>query len=62
MNNIRRDSENNIFAGVLSGIAKQFNWNTTLLRIIWVILTLTPFPGLILYLLLWIIIPKEDLK
>ncbi|TPR26518.1 PspC domain-containing protein [Apilactobacillus micheneri] len=51
-----------MFAGVLSGIAKQFNWNKTILRIIWVILTLTPFPGLILYLLLWIIIPKEDLK
>ncbi|UQS81549.1 PspC domain-containing protein [Bombilactobacillus folatiphilus] len=52
---IRRSSRNRVVAGVLGGLAVHFDWNANLLRIIWVLLTLTPFPGLIIYLILWLI-------
>ena len=55
-----RSRNNRVIAGVLGGIAEHFNWNATTLRVIWAIATITPFPGLIIYLILWLIMPKES--
>ncbi len=45
-------------AGVCGGIANYFNIDPTLVRIIFVILTLMGGPGLLLYIVLWLVMPE----
>jgi len=61
--NIHRSRNDRVIAGVLGGIAEHFDWNTNLTRIIFVLLAVTPmFPGIIAYLVLWLLMkdPIED--
>ncbi|EHO48563.1 PspC domain-containing protein [Lentilactobacillus kisonensis] len=54
--NIHRSKDDRIIGGVLGGLSEHFNWNATLVRILFVILGLTPIvPGIIIYLVLWIL-------
>lgn len=48
-------------AGICGGIAQYFGWDKDLTRIIWLLLTLftAGFPGIIAYIVLWILMPKE---
>jgi phage shock protein C len=48
-------------AGVLSGIAIYLNMDPTIIRILFVVLSIASigFPGLLAYLIMWIIIPEE---
>jgi len=46
-------------AGVCGGIAEYLNLDPTIVRIVWVILTLAGGPGLILYIILALIVPEE---
>jgi len=50
-----------LIAGVCGGIAKWLGWDPTIVRVVYVMLTLlsAAFPGLILYILLWILMPLE---
>ncbi|MBS9336741.1 PspC domain-containing protein [Fructobacillus papyrifericola] len=57
---ITKSKNNRWIAGILGGIAEHYNWNANVLRIIFIILSLTPFPGIIVYLVLWIIMPNEQ--
>ncbi|MBX8456263.1 PspC domain-containing protein [Apilactobacillus kunkeei] len=60
---ISRSKENNWIAGVLGGIAKHYNWNANILRILFIVISITPFPGIIVYLILWLIMPdSQDTK
>ncbi len=53
-------SNDRIFGGVLGGIANYFDVDPTIVRIIYSVLTVcTAFSGIILYPILWLIIPKE---
>jgi len=52
-------SESPTIGGVCGGIGHYFNIDETLIKILFVILMFTPFPIILTYLLLWIIIPKE---
>jgi phage shock protein PspC (stress-responsive transcriptional regulator) len=45
--------------GVCEGIGNYLNLDETIIRIIFVLLFFTPLPIALIYLLLWIIIPKE---
>ena len=47
--------------GVCGGIAKHLDIDSTLLRILWLVLTIfsAGFPGLILYLICALIMPNE---
>ena len=55
-------SRNQIIAGVCAGIADYVGWDITLVRAIYALLTIftVGFPGLILYIILWMIMPIED--
>jgi phage shock protein C len=55
---VRQDA---LIAGVCGGIAKWFGWDPTIVRVVYVMLTLlsAAFPGVILYILLWILMPLE---
>jgi len=54
-------SKEKMVAGVLAGIADYLNIDPTIIRIVYVILSIASigFPGLIAYLIMWIIIPEE---
>ncbi|WP_423127631.1 PspC domain-containing protein [Gaoshiqia sp. Z1-71] len=54
-------SDKKIIAGVLGGFAEYFDIDSLIVRIIYVALSLftAGFPGLLLYLVLWLIIPKK---
>ena len=55
---VRTDED--IIAGVCGGIARYIGINMTLLRLVYAFLTLfTAFAGVAIYIILWIIIPKE---
>ncbi|CAK1253071.1 MULTISPECIES: PspC domain-containing protein [Fructobacillus] len=56
---ITRSTSNRWIAGVLGGIAERYNWNANVLRLLFVVLSLTPFPGIIVYLVLWLIMPDD---
>lgn len=58
---LRRSREKRIVAGVLGGIAEQFDLNVTLLRVLYVIVSIASaaFPGILVYLLLWLLIPAR---
>jgi len=58
---LSRSRDDRILAGVMGGIARRFGWNSTLVRILFVILSLASaaFPGLLVYLILWLLIPEE---
>ncbi|WP_047998697.1 PspC domain-containing protein [Lactiplantibacillus herbarum] len=60
--NIRRSASNRVFAGVLGGLAEHYNWNANVTRLLFIVLAVTPmFPGIIAYLVLWLLMkdPSE---
>jgi phage shock protein PspC (stress-responsive transcriptional regulator) len=55
-------SSNSMIAGVCAGIAEYFGWNPTLVRVGYVLVSAISiaFPGILVYILLWIIMPPPD--
>ena len=47
-------------AGVCAGLAAEFGLSLTLVRLAFVIGTLMGGPGLVLYLVLWAVMPQEE--
>jgi len=58
---LSRSLNDRMIAGVMGGIAHRFGWSSTLLRVIYVIVSIASaaFPGILVYLLLWLLIPNE---
>ncbi|MFY9153354.1 MAG: PspC domain-containing protein [Prolixibacteraceae bacterium] len=54
-------SKNKMVAGVCAGLGDYLNMDPTIVRILYVVLSLASvgFPGLIAYLIMWAIIPEE---
>jgi phage shock protein C len=48
--------------GVCAGFARYFGLDVTLVRILWLVLTVLPVPfcGVIAYIVCWIVMPKDD--
>lgn len=59
---LRRSRTNRQIAGVVGGLAEYFNVDATLLRVVYVVgsIVSAAFPGLLVYALLWLIIPEEN--
>lgn len=57
---LTRSLNDRIFAGVLGGIARRYGWNSTLLRFLFVVISIVSiaFPGILVYLILWLVIPE----
>jgi len=57
-----RNIQDKVFGGVLSGIATYLNWNTTILRLIVVIATITleVWPMVLAYIISWMVIPPAN--
>jgi len=58
---LRRSRRNCMVAGVMGGIAEHFGFNPNGLRILYVIgsIVSAAFPGLLVYVILWLLIPQE---
>lgn len=57
---LTRSTTDKWLAGVCGGIAEYFGWAVAILRIVYVVLTTcTAFCGVLVYILLWICMPKE---
>jgi len=57
-----RKSNDRILAGVCGGIAEWLGWDPTLVRILYVIVSIASiaFPGILIYLVLWLIMPPPE--
>lgn len=55
-----RSREHKIIAGVCGGIADSLGWSPTMVRLVYVIVSIASaaFPGIIVYIFLWILMPK----
>ncbi len=57
---LRRSHDDYQIAGVCGGLAKYLGWDSGRLRIVWVLATIfTAFAGVVVYLALWFLMPKE---
>lgn len=60
---LTRSRKGRVIAGVCGGLAEYFGWEPTLVRIVYVLATIfTAFAGTIVYLILWIVMPKVNLR
>jgi phage shock protein PspC (stress-responsive transcriptional regulator) len=55
-----RDPDNRIIGGVCSGLASYWRVDPTIVRIIFVLLCLFGMAGLLIYLILWIVLPEAS--
>ena len=58
---LRRARTERMVAGVCGGIAKWLDWDPTLVRVLYVLASIlsAAFPGILAYIILWILIPEE---
>ena len=55
-------SQDRMIAGVCGGIAEWLDWSPNLVRLLYVVVSAVSaaFPGIIVYLFLWILMPGPD--
>jgi phage shock protein PspC (stress-responsive transcriptional regulator) len=54
-----RSQTNRKLAGVCGGLAEYFNTDATLIRVLFVVLTLLGGSGIVIYLVMWILVSEE---
>ncbi len=58
---LRRSRSNRVIAGVCGGLGEFFGINATWFRLLFLILLLPGgLPGLVPYIVIWVIVPKES--
>lgn len=57
-----RSRSDRMIAGVMGGIARRYGWSSNLLRVVFVIVSIlsAAFPGILVYLILWLLMPDDD--
>jgi phage shock protein PspC (stress-responsive transcriptional regulator) len=55
-----RSQKNKILGGVCGGIAEWLGWSPAWVRLLYVVVSVlsAAFPGTIVYIILWIVVPK----
>ena len=56
---LQRPRSGRVIAGVCAGLAHRFGWNANVVRLLFILSLLLPGPQLIIYLVMWIVIPQE---
>jgi phage shock protein PspC (stress-responsive transcriptional regulator) len=56
-----RSRDDKVIAGVCGGLAKSLGWSSTAVRILYVLVSIlsVAFPGILVYIILWIVMPQE---
>jgi len=63
MKRLKRSNKERMIAGVCGGIAEYFNMDPTMVRLIYVAVSIfsVAFPGILVYLILWAVMPRSDI-
>lgn len=56
---LTRPREGKVIAGVCAGLAERFGWSANVVRLLFVLSCVLPGPQLLIYLALWVIMPKR---
>lgn len=58
---LHRSSQNRMIAGVCGGLAAWLGWDPTMVRVLYVIVSIVSvaFPGILVYVILWILMPLD---
>lgn len=58
---LHRSSSDRWIGGVLGGIAARYGWDPFLVRMLYLAVSVfsAGFPGIIIYLVLWVLVPEE---
>lgn len=54
-----RTDDNRVIAGVCGAIARRYGWSATTVRLLFLLSCLLPGPQIVVYLVLWALIPKR---
>jgi phage shock protein C len=59
-NPLRRSRQHKVLGGVCGGLAEWLGWDVTLVRLLYVVVSIlsAAFPGILVYVVLWILMPK----
>ena len=59
---LRRSRKDKMIAGVCGGIAEWMGWDPTVVRLAYVLLSILSagFPGILVYLVFWLVAPPAD--
>lgn len=59
---LTRSVNQRMFGGVMGGLAQYLDMDVTLLRVIFVVGSFisVAFPGILVYIIMWLIIPEEE--
>ncbi len=57
-----RSRTDRVLAGVIGGLAQRLGWSATMLRIVFVLVSAlsAAFPGILVYCILWLLMPEES--
>jgi phage shock protein C len=56
-----RSRRNSMIAGVCGGIAEWLGWSPSWVRLLYIVISIlsVAFPGIIVYIILWVVMPKS---
>lgn len=57
---LKRSNADKMMAGVCGGLANYFDLDTTLIRLAFAFAAIFAGTGILIYLVMWIIVPKES--
>lgn len=59
---LHRSRRYRMIAGVCGGIAEWLDWSPTLVRILFVVISIlsAAFPGILAYIILWLVMPEKS--
>jgi phage shock protein PspC (stress-responsive transcriptional regulator) len=57
---LRRSRTDKMVAGICGGLGKYFGLDSTILRLVFVLLMIFAGTGLLAYLIMWLVIPYEN--
>jgi len=55
-----RSTTDKMVAGICGGIAEYFDVDSTIIRLLWILLFIGAGSGLIAYIICWLVIPKGN--
>ena len=59
-NKLYRDTKEGKLGGVCSGLSEYFKLDVTLIRVIFAVLGIVYGSGLLLYIVLWVVLPEKQ--
>jgi len=62
MQRLVRSDRFKVIGGVCGGIAEFLGWDVTIVRLLYIIISIASaaFPGILVYIILWIIMPSQS--